>query len=88
MSKDIGTTGTIEALLKTATPEILLMLAPNGSLCIQAKQFVVTGPEGNRSNVVHQVEAPTLIGCLEDLKKRINTCESMQTRIVQPPRRN
>lgn len=64
-------TDQITALLKQGVISLTIGTSPNKLLFIQAKQGVHTGPNATHAEVAHQVEAESLVDCLNLLAKQV-----------------
>lgn len=88
-AKSMNLSETITALFDLQVVEVkILPPGRNNPLCVQANQLVITGPKGNHATITHQVVAPSIVECFENLKARCATMADQKTRVIQPPTRN
>lgn len=76
---------TIEHLLSQGVFMIKIGNSPTskGLLFVQAEQGLATGPGGNMLNVAHQCEGLSLVNCIEQIKRQVDHCNDLKTRVVQ-----
>lgn len=84
----MSTTDQVEKFLKQGVISITIGISPNKMLFVQATHPVITGSQGNHMQIVHQAEAVSLEGCLNQISKQVDHANELKPTLVQLPRGN
>jgi hypothetical protein len=78
----MSVTDTLSWLFEHGVAEVSFQKAEDEKIVVQSKHFVLTGGDGNRMNIVHQVVGANVPEVLEKLKKQVDIANEQRVTIA------